>query len=390
MGIAGCAGPVPQETLPKVAYFQSDVTPPLGQLIIRKMPIVVVDEPLLVKGLVLEERGTRYVLAALDWCTMGPAVYPVFRKRLAEGAGTTESRVATHSIHTHSAPFQDDVDPGFLKEATDRAGAAAHEAVARLRPFSHVGAGKAKVTEFASNRRVPGPEGKILVRYSATKDASLRAQPEGLIDPWLRTVTLFDGEKPLVRMHYYATHPQSFYGAGRVHPDTPGWARSRLEKEEGIPHLYFTGCAGNVTAGKYNDGTPEARARLIDRLIEGMKGAIADTRREPAGALAWKTAPVEFVPRPKEPVEKWPPIDLTRLTLGPVEILGLPGEPFVEFQLHAQSLRPDRFVCVAGYGDGGPEYICTDDAAGGYEPTASHVGPPSEQLLRAALRRLLE
>jgi hypothetical protein len=45
-------------------------------------------------------------------------------------------------------------------------------------------------------------------------------------------------------------------------------------------------------------------------------------------------------------------------------------------------LRKDRFVCVAGYGDGGPGYIPTDQAylEGGYEPTVALAAPCEKQL----------
>ena len=58
-------------------------------------------------------------------------------------------------------------------------------------------------------------------------------------------------------------------------------------------------------------------------------------------------------------------------------MLHLPGEPFIEYQLAAQKLRKDTFVCVAGYGDGGPGYIPTDKAflEGGYEPTVALAAP---------------
>jgi hypothetical protein len=68
-------------------------------------------------------------------------------------------------------------------------------------------------------------------------------------------------------------------GGGIATPDVPGLARKRLEKEEGIPHIYFTGCGGDVTAGKYNDGSPEARARLVDALEAGMSRVGPPTER---------------------------------------------------------------------------------------------------------------
>ena len=49
------------------------------------------------------------------------------------------------------------------------------------------------------------------------------------------------------------------------------------------------------------------------------------------------------------------------------------------------------FVAVAGYGDCGCAYICTDKAIaeGGYEPSASNVGKGSEALLKGAIQALL-
>src|SRR5207247_11228008 len=78
---------------------------------------------------------------------------------------------------------------------------------------------------------------------------------------------------------------------------------------------------------------------------------------------------------------------VSRLRVGPVTILHLPGEAFVAYQLYALSLRPDRFVATASSGDGGPGYICTDQALGegGYESTMSLVGPPSEARLKAEI-----
>jgi hypothetical protein len=72
-------------------------------------------------------------------------------------------------------------------------------------------------------------------------------------------------------------------------------------------------------------------------------------------------------------------------------MLHLPGEAFVEYQLYAQSLCPDDFIAVAAYGELGTGYICTDKAfaEGGYEPTQSFVGPPTETLLKACIRQVL-
>jgi hypothetical protein len=256
---------------------------------------------------------------------------------------------------------------------------------------------------------------------SSTTDPKLQALPEGRIDPMLKTITFARGDKPLVRMHYYATHPQSFYGDPRACTDVPGFARRRLEDKENVFQMYFTGCSGDVALGKYNNRTRQARADLTNRLYEGMEAAVAATQLHSVDQLVWRTLPL-LLPERSDPgytieenrakmadpnenvitriraatrvafterIER--PIDLSLLQIGPARILHLPGESMVEFQLYAQSLRPDAFIAVAAYGDAGPGYICTESsfAEGGYEPSASRAGSQAEHALKEAIRELL-
>ena len=81
-----------------------------------------------------------------------------------------------------------------------------------------------------------------------------------------------------------------------------------------------------------------------------------------------------------------------RPTLTPVELVHLPGESMIEFQLFTRKQKPDRFVAVAAYGDLATGYICTEQAfsEGGYEPSASKVAPKSEAILKKAICKLLE
>lgn len=437
--LSGCAsgGPAPGSGL-RIAVFASDVTPPIGHPLIQGITEEVL-HPLLLKGIVLDDGRSRVVLAAIDWCALRGGAYDQFRERIAAAAGIPVTQVAVQSVHTHSAPYCDaraetliaatakpfvHLDLQWLDRITTEAARSVETAVHNLQPITHVGVGQAKVEHFASNRRVKGPDGKIRVRYAATKDPTLAAEPEGLIDPWLKTVSFYNGDETVVRLHYYASHPQSYYSDGKAHPDTPGLARTYVEDEEGVSQIYFTGCAGDVTAGKYNNGSPEARLAMSKQLYSGMIRAIKDTKKVEVSAFSWKTVDVALPLRgdpayseaalrarmenvEEKPVRRngaammlaWierarkrPSIDVSRLRLGPVDILHLPGEPFVEFQLYAQSQRPDRFVAVAGYGEGGPGYLCTDAALpeGGYEPTATVIGEGGEPRLKAAIAELLK
>jgi len=436
----GCASPATGAGTPTVATFQCDVTPPIGHPLcggLRQAADAVAD-PLAAKGIILDDGRTRVVLCAVDWCRIQNESHELFRAKLAAAAETDPSHVAVQTTHAHETPMVDSVaqrlmdavaspprhtDLAFLEQATDRVAAAARAARSTRRPFTHVGFGKGRVNQVASNSRVRLADGKLVERPSVTTSTAIQAQPEGLIDPWIRTVTLFNGDAPLVRLHYFACHPENSKTDGKVSSDVFGPLRERLEKAQGIPHVYFAGCGGNVGMGKYHVSPAEAcKARAIDRICDGIREAERATRRAPVARVDWKIAEARLVPRSEKEseadlrerladasrpekarigaalslswmdrVRKRPTIDITVLRLGPVSIVHLPGEPFVEYQLFAQS-RTGDFVAVAGYGDGGPGYICTDEgyAEGGYQPSASRVVAPTESRLREAIAAVLD
>jgi hypothetical protein len=262
------------------------------------------------------------------------------------------------------------------------------------------------------------------MRGSACKDDRLRALPVGLIDPHLKTIAFYSGDKRLACIHTYATHPMSHYGKGNVSSDFAGLARKRVEttdKDRECLHLYLTGCAGNVAAGKYNDGSPEARTELTYRLANAMTNSLsgldtaktttldfrtveirpkantalaADTLRQKIAdeklALAGRSRP-GFELAWLERVARGQPLVLAALHLGDLTLLSLPGECFVEYQLRAQTMAPKRFVATAAYGDGGPWYIPTREEypAGGYEVSVAFSDPGVDPLFTDAFTRLL-
>ena len=420
----------------RLATFRSDVTPAMGEPLIWVAPTKEVVDPLWAKGLIIEDGGTRIVLCTVDWCGLSNSTHLLFRSKIARAAGTELSRVAVHVVHQHTAPYIDGdaerllerlPDPplflsaAFLADVTDRLAAAVKQALKRLESFDRIGTGEARVERVASARRIL-KDGKVITRFSGGgRDPKLAALPEGAIDPFLRTVTLAAGERPLVRLHYYATHPQTFCCDGRASGDFVNAAREAVEKKEKVFQIYFTGCAGDVTVGKYNDGTVEARRQLAVRLQQGMEAAIGATRWAPVNGIRWRTAELRLPPPTGEGrtaeerravlrtpegrsgrdlyraavalafTERKRPLDVNLLEMGGVSILHLPGEPMLEFQRYARQLRPEGFVTVAGYGDISPGYLCTDQAfeQGGYEPSASRAGRGTEAQVKRVILELL-
>nr|MDQ3622708.1 hypothetical protein [Verrucomicrobiota bacterium] len=297
-------------------------------------------------------------------------------------------------------------------------------ALQKPRPLTHVAHGAARVERVASNRRVAlSPEGKVKkMRGSACKDPELIALPDGLIDPMLKTIAFYEGETKRVACHYYATHPMSYYGDGRVSADFAGLARKQRQHEEpDCTHIYFTGCAGNIAAGKYNEGTKEARVQLTRRIHDGMVASETSLRPEPIGKASWRTHEIlpppnplfvpetlrEAIANPKhglanrirpaftlswmERVEQKMPLMLSALHIDNISMLHLPAEAFIEYQLRAQAMQPKRVVATAAYGDGGPWYLPTREAypQGGYEVSVAFCADAVDGMLTDAVRALL-
>src|SRR5262249_4061 len=130
-----------------------------------------------------------------------------------------------------------------------------------------------------------------------TRDKKIRDAPEGLIDPWLKTLSFWDGTKPLAALHYYATHPMSYYGDGRVTSDFCGLARQKQQDATKVFQVYFTGCAGNLAAGKSNDGPHKNRPVLRDRIHAAMKAAWKATKRHAVKGWEWRIEPVKLPAR---------------------------------------------------------------------------------------------
>jgi hypothetical protein len=428
----------------RVATFQVDVTPPLGSPLCCSAgvkPAEKIVDPLSARGFILLGPRKTIVLAVVDWEGIANEGWDEWRRAIATAARTDIDHVSVHTLHQHDAPGYDPTaerilrayglgaklyDPAFMQNALRRVSVSVRDALQKAQIVTHLGLGQAKVMEVASNRRVLGPDGKVkYVRFSASRIPEAREAPEGVVDPYLRAISLWNGERPLVSITYYATHPQSYYGQGGVSADFVGMARSMREAELPIPHIHFNGAGGNVAAGKYNDGSPSMRPILARRLADGMKAAWESMVKTPihASDIGWRSLPVSLPPA--EPIrdegrlrvliaDRRQPLrsrltagrdlafvrlraakrvtPLFLLTLGPARVIHMPGELFVEYQLAAQGKMPGSFIAMAAYGDYGPGYIGTQIAysQGGYETgPVSRTSPEVEGVLMPAIDELL-
>lgn len=425
----------------RVGLFDVDASPPIGSLMAYD-PVKGVEVPLSCRGVVLLGAEQPIVLCAVDWIGISNDGHKIFREALADAAGTTAERVSVHTLHQHDAPRCDfsverileeanlpggQQDTDFCRRVIGAACDAVRKAIQEARPVNRLGLGEAEVEKVASNRRIPGPDGNVkYTRFTATKNAEIRAMPVGTIDPKLKLITFYQDEQPVAVLTYYATHPQSYYRTGLANPDFPGLARNARQQETGVPHIHFNGAGGNIGAGKWNDGARENRQILADRVADGMRRAWESQKQTAltAADVGWESTPVllpvgdhiqqesleeALFKSDATPLQRhsaasrmaWlkrcqseDPIHIGCLRVKNARVLHMPGELFVEYQLQAQDLRPDLFVAMAAYGDYAPGYIGIEIAysQGGYETSnrASAVAPQVEQVLVSAMKKLLQ
>jgi len=426
----------------RVSQFSVDVTIPLGHRCMGLLPTKskeIVD-PLQTHGIVLLSDDDPIVIVAVDWCEIRNESYERWREVIAKAVGTEPVRVLLSSLHQHDAPVSDAgaenllnraglvgelFDFAFHEDCVQRVATAAKESLEEATAVTHLGLGKAKVEKVASNRRIVNADGRVSYGRGSRsgRNPAMAAAPDGLIDPWLRTVSFWNGDRPLVALHSYATHPMSYYGRGGVTYDFVGMARERRRRDDQkVQQIYLSGCSGDVTAGRYNDGSQASRELLAHRIYEGMTAAWKATEKTPISEISFRSTPLELPFRTedrfqagyllkqidddsveirqriyaamtlssRQRVISGKPIDLPVVDLGPARIVLFPGEAFVGYQLLAQEMKPDVFVQSIGYGECWPGYIPTDASfEDKFENHWLWVGPGCETRIREALAKVL-
>lgn len=421
----------------QLATFMADITPPVGAPIYTGTARSIAD-PLEARGVILSGSAKPIVIVALDWCEVRNKSYDLWRSELAAAAGTTRAHVLLSCVHQHDAPYTDieaqqlldDVrsphklcDPAFERDCIAKVASAIRRA--SFQTVTHLGTGQTPVEKVASNRRYVRGDGKVSFgRTSATRDPTIRNQPEGLIDRDLKTISFWNGAKPVAALYGYSTHPMSYYGNGDVSADFPGIARRKLQAESpDVFHIYCSGASGDTMAGRYNDGSTANRQILAGRLYQAMTTARGSTSRAPLNRIGFRSAKLTFQPRkdPKYSEEalnrllasdatprrerldaalgiSWlrrlarrESIDVPAVDFGSSALIVLPAEAFVQYQLWAQEAAPQKTVISLGYGECAPGYIPTNDAvAEGYDDHYSWVDfATCEATLRKAMKEAL-
>jgi hypothetical protein len=386
-------------------------------------------DPLYARVLVLEVGERRLALVTLDLGrTFNESELAKLRQRVKNSAGI--SLLVVTASHTHSGPnildiYPGDRPPAWETNAVEKIADAVEQASHHL-VDAQIGTARGEVY-IGYNRRQVHPDGKVTMLWTNPDK-----QPTAPFDPSVLVIRIDDRNgKPIAILVSYACHPVVLGSDNlKYSADFVGTMATRVEKAfDSAPLCFFLqGADGDINpyyaTTPLTDGAIAKRdwtgEQLGEEVVRVAKTARATTPREPAIDFADDVIPFRvrwnphdfregllrsygqrvfedhadsFIP---DPPPEHLDLHVTSLLLNKqIAAVGMPGEPFVNFQINWKDRCPVQDCLVLGYANGYFDYFPTIEAAaeGGYgagdSNTYVELGA-GERMLRRALVRVYE
>jgi neutral ceramidase len=359
----------------------------------RKGPATGTLDPLFARILVLSDGEKRLGLVTLDLGrTFDNASMDIVRTRVLKSAKI--ETVLFCASHTHSAPWIDDSyadgeQPSWQKTALEKIGSALEDAAGRMIPAA-IGTGFGQ-TYIGHNRRLLNPDGTVKMLWgNATK------LPTSPVDPTVGIIRIDDNHgNPIAILVNYACHPVVFGPDNlRYSADYPGAMAKTVESAfAGRPICFFLqGAPGDINP--YADKTPlaenadrimvETGVQLGQEATRVAKTIHTEVPARPSlqanldvlrfklrwdrdrllaslSQLVGEVTAKRYAPLMTGPIEA--PV-MTVLINNEIALSGMPGEPFVDFQIGFRERSPVRSNFFIGYSNGYIAYFPTIRAAG--------------------------
>ncbi|MFZ0518071.1 MAG: neutral/alkaline non-lysosomal ceramidase N-terminal domain-containing protein [Acidobacteriaceae bacterium] len=384
----------------KAGVAKVDITPPVGTKMWgyfdRLKGAEGTIDPLYARVLVLEAQGKRLAYVDLDLGrTFGPGSLDQLRSTAKRDSGI--DYLIVQAIHTHAGPvILDDYPsgpPAWETADLGKIGLAIHNATEQLVPV-RLGVGYGE-TYIGYNRRQLNPDGTVTMLWN--NSARIPTWP---VDPTITVLRIdrMDG-LPLAILVNYAAHPVTFGPDNlRYSADFPGVMCKVVEQAfDQKPMAFFVqGAPGDINI--YDATTPILQDAIgrRDWAGETLGKAAASTARE-IHTQADSDSSIDFAEAlmpvklrwdaqkfrqisldemgPKafqifsSPIQETMQMPVTTAMIdGKIALMGMPGEPFVQFQTDWRDRCPVSACFFLGYTNGYYGYFPTILAAteGGY------------------------
>jgi len=384
----------------KAGVAKVDITPPLGTRMWGYFNRVKGAEgtldPLYARVLVLELGDKRLAYVDLDLGrTFGPGSLNQLRESVKQTSGI--DCLIVQAIHTHAGPVIQDQypsgTPAWETAALEKINQAVHTAQLHTEPVRlGVGYGEAFI---GYNRRRIEADGTVSMFWN--NSARIPTWP---VDPTLTVLRIdrMDGQ-PLAILVNYSTHPVTFGPDNlRFSADFPGQMCKTVEQAfDGKPLAFFMqGAPGDINV--YDTTTPvkEDAVGRRDWAGQTLGNAAVTTAKQiqttvdpnPSIDFAEDMLPVKLRWDPEKfrqeavremsaetykfyigPIQETMQLPVTTVLINrKIAITGVPGEPFVQFQMSWRARCPVSSCIYLGYTNGYYGYFPTIKSAtqGGY------------------------
>ncbi len=407
-----------------------DITPPVGTRMAgwdeRVFPSLAVHDPLWARAIVFDNGETRVGVVAADLLGVSADAVDAVRNAVAS-LGIAPQSLLVAATHTHSGPvfWADDRitedERAYWAALPERLTAVLKEAVAALAP-ARVGAASGW-SAIGINRREVALDGTVV----------LGRNHFGPFDPEVGVVRIDHASgEPMACLMTYACHGVCLSGDNYLTTaDFPGFAVHALEERvPGATGIFLNGACGNVNPREASVGhgyasggsfmiaeragaalareavrvwqkaapgedsgvayasrvvaLPTNRARAIRRAEEALRGAERAASRPPG---QWHPYLIWYDTPNPEGMRRWlqalkdqgdAPVEceVQAIRVGPVALLGWPGEVFCDLGMEVKQRSPFRPTHTIGYANGWIGYVPTPEAfeEGGYEAdSAAHL-----------------
>lgn len=374
-------------------FAREVITPPAGVHMMgyasRTEPATGAHDALLASAVALSDGGPAVILLALDVASLDREEVRDLKARIEDLTGVAPDRVLVNTSHTHAGPMVAR-RPGLVYEASyveamleDAARAAAAAAQDLAPAMLHVGAAP---VDIGMNRRERTPDGEIILGVNPEGQRLPEVTAWLLVRPDARDILLFS-----IPIHGTTLGADNLV----LSSEWMGAAVRDLEAQDpDLAAVFLQGCAG--------DQNPYRQQRTFEQMEAHGRAAAEAVRAAVAAARRVEGTPLHNVSTDADlPLEDGDtyPCAVHGLRVGDAVLVGLGGEPFVEYALYARQRARAESTMVLGYTDGSVGYLPTQAAysEGGYEVTANRyfaVGRPwaprVERVLKSAIDDVLE
>lgn len=361
----------------------ADITPPLEVGLLTSsvrgeyQPFESVRLPLYARVLVLRSAREVIALVSMDLLALNDTSvggWEEFKKGMS--SIIPAERIILTCTHTHNAPESAAFSNLYLTETYHQwlvqmqllIRQAIEAASDNLKPCS-LSLAASRLNEFSLQRRIP--VGENIIMSDQLQPISRELMERQPVDKRVHTLHLQDTEgKGIATVVHAICHPVHEMCLPHISADFPGEMCMALAAEpgNGMP-LFLNGAAGDTNPPTVSQGPAYARRHGVSlagiaNLRQHEKDIDTTVFRFAHRQLTLATRKEAKMVNNQDACAR-----LSAISIGPLALLFLPGEPFIETALAIEASSPFGHTIVVGFGENNIGYIPTEEAfrEGGYE-----------------------